>query len=301
MGEPLVEQKCILPLVNCYKRSEMEAIKVSNVTLEYKTIENSVIKAVDNLSLIINEGEFVVLVGHNGSGKSTLAKLFNGLLTPNKGDVTVYGINTKEKKTIFDVRKNVGMVFQNPDNQMIASIVEDDIAFGPENIGLPREEIIKRVDWALKTVGMSEHKKSTPFKMSGGQKQRLAIAGVLAIKPKIIVFDESTAMLDPKGRAEVLKVAHQLNNEEKITIILITHYMEEALEADRLIVMNEGKIVADATPKEVFKDTKQIIESNLTVPTIIDIASKLKACGMNIDTSILSEEELAEKLCKLLK
>ena len=187
----------------------MGAIELENVSFSYVLGEKQIIKAVKNISLNIEEGSFVAIVGHNGSGKSTLAKLFNGLLIPDKGTVKVFGIDTKEEKRIFDVRKSVGMVFQNPDNQMVASVIEDDIAFGPENLGVEREEIIKRVDWALSNVGMLEHKKGTPFKLSGGQKQRLAIAGVLAIKPKVLVLDESTAMLDPQGRAEVMKVKQQ--------------------------------------------------------------------------------------------
>ena len=222
----------------------MSAIELNNVYFSYVLSETDIIKAVRGISLTIEEGSFVAIVGHNGSGKSTLAKLFNGLLVPDYGTVRVFGMDTKDAKNVFDVRKSVGMVFQNPDNQMVASIIEDDIAFGPENLGVEREEIVRRVDWALEKVGMLEHKKGTPFKLSGGQKQRLAIAGIIAMKPKVIVFDESTAMLDPQGRAEVMKVAHELNK-EGMTVICITHYMEEALGADRLIVLNDGKIALD--------------------------------------------------------
>ena len=279
----------------------MEAIKIDNITLEYKSNNNSIVRAVDNVSLTVNEGEFIALVGHNGSGKSTLAKLLNGLLIPRLGDVKIYGTSTRDKAKIFEIRKNIGMVFQNPDNQMIASIVEDDIAFGPENLGIERNEIIRRVDWALEKVGMSEHRKSTPFKMSGGQKQRLAIAGILAIKPSIIVFDESTAMLDPEGRREVLAVAHELNKNENLTVILITHYMDEAVNADRVVVMNRGKIVSDGTPSEVFAH-KDLLESlHLTLPLPTSIAHNLGRSGIPISSDILTEEQLEEELCKVLK
>lgn len=279
----------------------MEVLRLNEVTLDYKTLEDSHVRAVDKVSLAINQGEFVAIVGHNGSGKSSLAKLFNGLLIPSVGDVIAYDYNTKDKKTIYEIRKRIGMVFQNPDNQMIASIVEDDIAFGAENLGLPREEIISRVDWALSKVGMLGHKKSTPFKMSGGQKQRLAIAGVLAMRPQVLVLDESTAMLDPVGRREVLKVAHELNREENITVVLITHYMDEAIDADRVIVMKEGKILVDDIPLNVFSDEEMLRGAQLTLPLATDIALKLRRSGMNMPTNIINEEELTTCLLKLLK
>lgn len=278
----------------------MGAIELENVSFSYVLGEKQIIKAVKNISLNIEEGSFVAIVGHNGSGKSTLAKLFNGLLIPDKGTVKVFGIDTKEEKRIFDVRKSVGMVFQNPDNQMVASVIEDDIAFGPENLGVEREEIIKRVDWALSKVGMLEHKKGTPFKLSGGQKQRLAIAGVLAIKPKVLVLDESTAMLDPQGRAEVMKVAHELNKESGITIIAITHYMEEALDADRLIVMNDGEIVEDGAPKDVFSKYEKLNSIKLSVPLVTQISRKINQMGITIDPTIMKKEELVNSLCQLL-
>lgn len=278
----------------------MEIIKLTDVSYEYKTVDFTV-RAVNKINLIVEEGQFIALVGHNGSGKSTLAKLLNGLLLPTTGEVEVYGYNTKDKKTIFEVRKRVGMVFQNPDNQMIASIVEDDIAFGPENLGLPREEIKRRVDWALSAVGMSEHHKSTPFKMSGGQKQRLAIAGILALSPKVLVLDESTAMLDPQGRREVLKVAHELNREYGMTVIHITHYMDEAANADRVLVMNDGAIAADGTPHEIFADKALIKSSGLTLPLSTDIADRLSMCGYDMPDNIINEDELLEALWKLLK
>lgn len=278
----------------------MGAIELENVSFSYVLGEKQIIKAVKNISLNIEEGSFVAIVGHNGSGKSTLAKLFNGLLIPDKGTVKVFGIDTKEGKRIFDVRKSVGMVFQNPDNQMVASVIEDDIAFGPENLGVEREEIIKRVDWALSKVGMLEHKKGTPFKLSGGQKQRLAIAGVLAIKPKVLVLDESTAMLDPQGRAEVMKVAHELNKESGITVIAITHYMEEALDADRLIVMNDGEIVEDGAPKDVFSKYEKLNSIKLSVPLVTQISRKINQMGITIDPTIMKKEELVNSLCQLL-
>ena len=277
----------------------MSAIELNNVYFSYVLSETDIIKAVRGISLTIEEGSFVAIVGHNGSGKSTLAKLFNGLLVPDYGTVRVFGMDTKDAKNVFDVRKSVGMVFQNPDNQMVASIIEDDIAFGPENLGVEREEIVRRVDWALEKVGMLEHKKGTPFKLSGGQKQRLAIAGIIAMKPKVIVFDESTAMLDPQGRAEVMKVAHELNK-EGMTVICITHYMEEALGADRLIVLNDGKIALDGTPKEVFSQYDKLKENRLQVPLATQVAIALDEAGIKVGTNIMEKDELVDKLCQLL-
>ena len=251
------------------------------------------------MTLSIEEGSFVALVGHNGSGKSTLARLLNGLFVPTNGDVVVYGVNTKDEKRIYDVRSRVGMVFQNPDNQMIATNVADDIAFGPENLGVEREEIIRRVDQALEQVGMSEYRDGTPFKLSGGQKQRLAIAGVLAIKPRVMVLDEATAMLDPKGRDEVMAVTRKLNREEGMTVVHITHYMEEALGADRLIVMNDGLVVADGKPSEVFKQYGLLRQIKLGVPYVTNVAVALHAAGLDIDPHIVGEDELVEAICAL--
>ena len=278
----------------------MSAIEIKNVSYSYPVSEDEYVDAIKNISLNIEEGSFVALVGHNGSGKSTLAKLLNGLILPDEGNVTVFGIDTQDEDNIYEIRKNVGMVFQNPDNQMVASIIEDDIAFGPENLGIEREEIVRRVDWALEKVGMLEHKKGTPFKLSGGQKQRLAIAGILAIKPKVLVLDESTAMLDPQGRLEVMKVVHELNKEEKMTIICITHYMEEALEADRVIVMNNGEIVMDDVPKKIFSEYEKLRELKLNVPLITQIAIDLKEIGLDVDPTVMSQKELVDKLCQLL-
>lgn len=220
----------------------MEAIRFENVYFSYGEGENDPF-ALSGVSLSVEEGEFVAVLGHNGSGKSTLARLTNGLLSPASGKISVFGMDAAEQKNLFEIRKNVGVVFQNPDNQTVASIVEDDIAFGPENVGIPREEIGKRIDFALNAVGMSEFRTATPARLSGGQKQRIAIAGVLALRPKIMILDEATAMLDPRGRKEVIDVVLRLNREEKITVVLITHFPEEALLADRALVLNRGEIV----------------------------------------------------------
>lgn len=277
----------------------MNAIELKDVHYAYPGSEESGQEAVKGVTLSIEEGSFVALVGHNGSGKSTLAHLLNGLFVPTNGDVVVYGVNTKDEKRIYDVRSRVGMVFQNPDNQMIATNVADDIAFGPENLGVEREEIIRRVDWALEQVGMSEYRDGTPFKLSGGQKQRLAIAGVLAIKPRVMVLDEATAMLDPKGRDEVMAVTRKLNREEGMTVVHITHYMDEALGADRLIVMNDGLVVADGKPSEVFKQYGLLRQIKLGVPYVTNVAVALHAAGLDIDPHIVGEDELVEAICAL--
>lgn len=277
----------------------MNAIELKDVHYAYPGSEESGQEAVKGVTLSIEEGSFVALVGHNGSGKSTLARLLNGLFVPTNGDVVVYGVNTKDEKRIYDVRSRVGMVFQNPDNQMIATNVADDIAFGPENLGVEREEIIRRVDWALEQVGMSEYRDGTPFKLSGGQKQRLAIAGVLAIKPSVMVLDEATAMLDPKGRDEVMAVTRKLNREEGMTVVHITHYMDEALGADRLIVMNDGLVIADGKPSEVFKQYGLLRQIKLGVPYVTNVAVALHAAGLDIDPHIVGEDELVEAICAL--
>ena len=277
----------------------MNAIELKDVHYAYPGSEESGQEAVKGVTLSIEEGSFVALVGHNGSGKSTLARLLNGLFVPTNGDVVVYGVNTKDEKRIYDVRSRVGMVFQNPDNQMIATNVADDIAFGPENLGVEREEIIRRVDWALEQVGMSEYRDGTPFKLSGGQKQRLAIAGVLAIKPRVMVLDEAPAMLDPKGRDEVMAVTRKLNREEGMTVVHITHYMDEALGADRLIVMNDGLVVADGKPSEVFKQYGLLRRIKLGVPYVTNVAVALHAAGLDLDPHIVGEDELVEAICAL--
>jgi len=274
------------------------SIKFENVTYEYPAEESAVV-AVKEVSLEIADGSFVCVCGENGSGKSTLAKLMNGLLQPTSGVVTVDGKTTatEEESELFAIRQKVGMVFQNPDNQMIASIIEDEIAFGPENLGVPREEIGNRIDYALSAVGMTEYRHNTPYKLSGGQKQRIAIAAVLAMRPEVLVLDESTAMLDPKGRAEVLKVAHELHK-EGITIVLITHYMEEATQADRVIVMNSGSVVMDGTPEEIFRNREEIERYDLELPVADAIAAELRQGGIPLQDKIYSESELAEAICR---
>ena len=276
----------------------MEAVHFENV--KYSYTENGKRFAVNGVTLSIEEGEFVAVLGRNGSGKSTLAKLINALLTPVSGKVEVFGMDTSDNKKTFEIRKNAGMVFQNPDNQMVASIVEDDVAFGPENIGVPRAEIGERIGFALKAVGMEEYRTSTPTRLSGGQKQRIAIAGVLAIKPKIMILDESTAMLDPKGRREVMDVIKRLNKEEKMTVILITHFMDEALEADRAIVMNDGQIVMQGTPEEIFRRSDELEIYNLALPRAAAIAKKLSAGGMPVATAF-DAETVAEEICESLR
>ncbi len=268
-------------------------IEIKNVTFEYTDDEGGVKSALQNISLDIERGSFTVILGHNGSGKSTLAKLLNGLNKPTSGDVIVDGINTREEDNEIEIKRRVGMVFQNPDNQLVASIVEEDVAFGPENLGIPPAEIRTRVDDALKAVGMYEFRESTPHRLSGGQKQRVAIAGIIAMTPSCLVLDEPTAMLDPKGRAEIINTLLHLNKEKNITVILITHYMEEAEKADRVIVMNDGEIINDGTPKSVFKDVKQLKEVGLDVPQTTELLYNLKLNGFKIDTNIISIEETA--------
>lgn len=283
-----------------------EIIKLNNVSHRYKEVDSegkSFVsdRGVIDIDLSVYEGEFIALVGHNGSGKSTLAKLLNGLLLPtNDGTVIVDGMTTNIGSNLFNIRKTVGVVFQNPDNQMIASIVEDDIAFGPENIGIAPPEIVERVDWALEKVGMSEFKHRTPYKLSGGQKQRIAIAGILAIKPRVMVLDESTAMLDPIGRKEVLNTIIKLNKQDKITIILITHYMEEALNADRVVVLSGGKIILNDTPEKVFIDNSQtLIDAGLGIPLSLNLSRRLSQAGLDVGDN-LTINELGDKLCQLL-
>lgn len=270
-------------------------IEVKNVTYEYSDEDNT-FAAVKNLSLNIERDSFTVILGHNGSGKSTLAKMLNGLNRPTSGDVFVDGLNTKDEKTEIEVKRKVGMVFQNPDNQIIASIVEEDVAFGPENLGIEPKEIEKRVDEALKATDMLQFKKSTPHRLSGGQKQRIAIAGIIAMEPECLVLDEPTAMLDPKGRAEIISTLHRLNREKGITVVLITHYMEEAQNADRVIVMNDGKIIADDKPKVIFSDVESLKRVGLDVPQTAELLYNLKKNGFNVDTHAISIKEAAEQI-----
>ena len=274
-------------------------IEVKNVTYEY-TDEEKTFAAVKNLSLNIERGSFTVILGHNGSGKSTLAKMLNGLNKPTSGDVFADGINTKDEKTEIEVKRKVGMVFQNPDNQIIASIVEEDVAFGPENLGIPPKEIEKRVEDALKAVDMWEFRKSTPHHLSGGQKQRIAIAGIIAMQPECLVLDEPTAMLDPKGRAEIISTLNRLNQDKGITVVLITHYMEEAENADRVIVMNDGEIIADDKPKVIFSDVERLKKVGLDVPQTAELLYNLKKNGFAVDTHALSIKEAAEQIISAL-
>lgn len=274
---------------NTQNQQDFTALSFENVKFWYPEAENA---AVNGVTFSVKKGEFVSVIGHNGSGKSTLARLICGLLQADEGNITVWGMNLADQKNLFEVRRHTGIVFQNPDNQMVASIVEDDVAFGPENLGIEREEIGRRIDWALNAVGMSEFRHSTPTRLSGGQKQRIAVAGVLAIRPDILILDESTAMLDPQGRREVIEVVRRLNKEEGMTILLITHFMEEALLADRTIVMNRGEIVMQGAPQEIFENGEALLTYNLCLPEITRIANTLREHG--IDTSpCLYPEEIA--------
>lgn len=271
------------------------AVEIKDV--EYRYTEDGE-PAISGIDLTVEKGEFLCILGHNGSGKSTLAKLINGLYVPEKGTVKVYGMDTSNSEDILKIRACAGMVFQNPDNQTVASIVEEDVAFGPENLGVERSEIRRRVDSALEAVNMTEFAQSAPHRLSGGQKQRIAIAGILAMEPKIIILDESTAMLDPNGRQEVLDCVRKLNKEKNITVVFITHYMEETVCADRIVVMSEGKIKLSGTPREVFSMEKEIEETALELPEVTKIAHALSDAGVEIDRNILTAEELTEALCR---
>ncbi len=273
----------------------MPLIELKNVSFSY----DKKIDVIKNVSLSVEEGEYVAIIGHNGSGKSTLAKLLNALVLPDEGSVIVDGLCSAEKKQVFDIRKTVGVVFQNPDNQMVASIVEDDVAFGPENIGIKREEIGERIDFALSAVGMEKFRRSSPMHLSGGQKQRIAIAGVLALKPKVLVLDESTAMLDPQGRKEVLSVVERLNRTQKVTVINVTHYMDEVVKADKVYVVNDGEIALSGTPSEIFKKKEEIKACGLELPLAAEISDALVKRGVKLPQGILTEERLAEELCAL--
>ena len=277
-------------------------VEFNNVSFRYESAEDEqqLPLAVDSVNLKIKKGECVAILGHNGSGKSTLAKLSNSILIPTEGEVTVDGMNTADEEKSYDIRKTVGVVFQNPDNQIVASIVEEDVAFGPENLGLPREEIRKRVDDSLKAVGMYEHRFSEPHKLSGGQKQRVAIAGIIAMLPKCIFFDEPTAMLDPKGRKEVMNTIFKLNREHGITTVYITHFMEEAVLADRVIVMDNAKVLLDGAPKEVFKNSQLLKDIGLDVPQVSYLSSRLKESGVDIDENILTNGEFVNSILEII-
>ena len=276
----------------------MSAVNIQNCTYTYDAEAAS--PAVSDVSLQISQGEFVSVIGHNGSGKSSLAKLINALYLPQKGDITVFDMKTSDSGCLWEIRRRAGMIFQNPDNQLVATMVEDDVAFGPENIGVPPEEIRKRVSESLKTVNMSDFSKRSTHMLSGGQKQRIAIAGVLALMPDIIIMDEPTAMLDPIGRKEVMDTALALNKDEGITIILITHYMEEAALADKIFVMDSGSVAMSGTPAEIFSRAADLKNLGLTVPPVVEIACRLKEKGLDIATDTFDETELVNRICRLL-
>ena len=279
----------------------IKAVKLAFDYLKYDEDGNvqETQRAVDGVDIDIKEGQFVAILGHNGSGKSTFAKHINALLLPSDGTIWIDGINTSEEPELWKVRQKAGMVFQNPDNQIIGNIVEEDVGFGPENIGVETKEIWKRVDESLKAVGMTAYRKQSPNKLSGGQKQRVAIAGVMAMRPQCIILDEPTAMLDPNGRKDVIRTVHELNKKEGITVLLITHYMEEAIDADRVIVMDDGKVIMDGVPKEIFSRVKELKEHGLDVPQATELAYELKEAGMPLTDGILSREELAGQLLAL--
>lgn len=273
-------------------------ITIENLTFEYtRGDESRPLKAIEKLSLDIERGSFTAIIGKNGSGKSTLAKNLNGLLLPTEGVIYVDGYDTRDDENIWNVRQTAGMVFQNPDNQLVSAIVEDDVAFGPENLGIEPAEIRRRVDKALEDVNMGQFKKKAPHLLSGGQKQRIAIAGVVAMKPKCIIFDEPTAMLDPKGRAEIMSVIDELHS-EGITVILITHFMDEAVRADRVIIMHEGHVLLDGTPQQVFKQEELIRSVNLDVPLMVEIGAKLRKAGIDVPDDIITEEKMVEFICQ---
>ncbi len=257
-------------------------------------------RALDGVDVDIRKGDFVAVLGHNGSGKSTFAKHINGILLPTEGTVWISDMDTRDAGQIWEIRKKAGMVFQNPDNQIIGNVVEEDVGFGPENIGVPTEEIWRRVDESLEAVGMTAYRMRSPNKLSGGQKQRVAIAGVMAMRPECIILDEPTAMLDPNGRGEVIRTVRELNRREQITVLLITHYMEEVVDADRVIVMDEGKIVMDGTPREIFSQVEQLKSYRLDVPQVTELAYELKQAGVDLPDGILTRGELMESLLPIL-
>ncbi len=279
----------------------MKMIKAEKLAFEYIRRDEEgnvegIIRAVDGVDMEIERGDFVAILGHNGSGKSTIAKQINAILEPTEGMLYVAGRSVAEPENVWDIRQSAGMVFQNPDNQIIASVVEEDVAFGPENLGVPSEDIWKRVEESLKAVGMLEYRHHSPNKLSGGQKQRVAIAGIMAMKPKCIVLDEPTAMLDPSGRKEVIRTLHELNRKENVTVLLITHYMDEVIHADKVIVMDDGKIVMQGTPREVFSNIEELKKHRLDVPQVTELAWELKKAGMPLPDGILTIEEFTQAI-----
>lgn len=288
------------------KGRSMGIIKIRQLVHDYikrdeEGNEIAVNHAIDHVDLDIKKGDFVAILGHNGSGKSTLAKHINALLTPSEGTIWVKGMDTMDEKNLWDIRQTAGMVFQNPDNQIIASVVEEDVGFGPENIGVPTDEILRRVEESLKAVGMYDYRTHSPNKLSGGQKQRVAIAGIMAMRPECIVLDEPTAMLDPIGRKEVIETVHHLNHEEGMTVILITHYMEEVIHADRVIVMDQGNVVLQGTPREIFSQVDTLKKYRLDVPQVTELAYELRKEGLDLPLGILSIDELVQSLEQLAK
>ena len=282
----------------------MGIVKAKNLTFEYIRRDEDgnvegITKAVDNVSIDIKQGDFVAVLGHNGSGKSTFAKHLNALVMPTEGTVWVDGMDTREEENTLKVRQTAGMVFQNPDNQIVGTLVDEEVGFGPENIGVPTEEIWERVEKSLKAVGMYAFRNQSPNKLSGGQKQRVAIAGIVAMKPKCIVLDEPTAMLDPLGRKDVLNVLHELNRQENVTVILITHYMEEVIDIDKLYVMDDGKLVMSGTPREIFSQVEKLKKLRLDVPHVTDLAYELQKEGVPLKNGILTSEEFTEELIRV--
>lgn len=277
----------------------MTMLTAQDVRFQYEYPDEPPVVVLDGINLTVEKGSFVALLGHNGSGKSTLAKHFNALLLPSGGQVLVEDINTADEDRVYDIRRKVGMVLQNPDNQMVSTIVEEDVAFGPENLGVEPTEIRRRVDDALKMVGMYDYRRHTPHKLSGGQKQRVAIAGVLAMQPDCLVLDEPTAMLDPQGRMEVMDTLQRLNREQGITIVLITHYMEEAVKAGRVVVMDEGHIIMDGTPAEVFSKVEALHEAELDVPQPTELCDTLRKAGVDLPTDVLTVEDCVQALAAL--
>ena len=273
-------------------------IRTDHISFHY--LDDEIQLVLNDVSLEIDQGEFIAILGHNGSGKSTLAKHFNAVLLPNGGTVWVHGMDTRDEEHLFDIRQNVGMVFQNPDNQIVATVVEEDVAFALENVGVEPAEIRRRVDDALKAVGMYEYREHAPHQLSGGQKQRVAIAGIIAMRPDCIVLDEPTAMLDPKGRVEVLKTIHKLNREFNITVVLITHYMDEAAQADRVVVMESGQIILQGGPKEVFSHVDELKSVGLDVPQTTELIHELRLAGWELPSQILTEEECIEAIASSL-
>lgn len=273
-------------------------IKANDVSFEYKR-QDSITKVLEDFNIHVRDGEFVVIMGHNGSGKSTFAKLANAILKPQTGDVLIADMNTKNDEFLWDIREHAGLIFQNPDNQIVATIVEEDVAFGPENLGVETQEIRTRVDQVLKIVDMDAYHHRPPHMLSGGQKQRIAIAGVLAMKPKCILLDEPTAMLDPSGREEVLRIIKRLNKEEKMTVVLITHFMNEAIDADKIVVIDEGKIQLTGTPKEVFSNVERMRKIGLDVPEVTKLALALNEAGVGVEKDIITIEEMVDSLCQL--